>query len=97
MVSVPMAVMIGLLYWQHRYYQRKWREPSSETWMKAREKKQRGEFDRKVRQKVAVSLERDELELECSHRRGLDKEPKESYYCEDCLKAWVKAETKAGR
>jgi hypothetical protein len=65
--------------------------------MKAREKKQRREFDRPVKRKVAVSLERDELELECGHRRPVDKEPKESYYCEDCLKAWVKAEAKAGR
>jgi hypothetical protein len=93
-----MLIMIGALVWQQRYYAKKWRKPSSETWMKAREKKQRDEFQRRVKRRVAVSLERDELELEGGHRYPLvDREPRESYECGECLDAWVKAETKAGR
>lgn len=76
---------------------RQFRSPSPETWAGAREKKRCGEFQRKVKRRIAISLEYDNFELECGHRWPAVGEQQESYECKECLDAWVKAETKAGR
>jgi hypothetical protein len=63
---------VVLFVWQHLHYRRKkkqddyeYRPVKSETWIKAREKKRRGEFQRKVARRVAISLDCDMFELEC--------------------------------
>lgn len=95
------AVAIGGLVWQHLHYKRadrereyKRRPVKSETWMEAREKRARGEFHRKVARRVAISLDHDELELECGHRWPAVGEQRESYECTYCLKAWTEAQPK---
>jgi len=92
------ALCVTALALQHRYLREKHREPSSETWFKAREKKERGDFRRRFKRRVAINFHEDEFELECGHRYpATDKEPRPEYDCRECLDAWVKAEVRAGR
>jgi hypothetical protein len=82
------------LEWDERERKREYdqRPVKSETWMAAREKQRRGEFQRRVARRVAISLEHDMFELECGHRRPAVGDQKESYECKECVEAWVKAQ-----
>ena len=92
------VIAIAALVWQHVHYTRASRKRlqpvKSETWLEAREKRARGEFHRKVARRVAISLSRDEFELECGHRWPAVGEQEESYECTDCLDEWIKEQPK---
>jgi predicted Holliday junction resolvase-like endonuclease len=82
--------------WDERERKREYdlRPVKSETWIEAREKQRRGEFQRKAARRMAISLERDMFELECGHRWPAVRDEQESYECKECLDAWVKAQPK---
>ena len=93
--------VVVLFVWQLLYYRRKekqreygYRPVKSETWIEAREKKGRGEFQQKVARRVAISFEHDMFELECGHRWPAVREQQDLYECKECLEAWVKVQPK---